>query len=250
MDIKDGNIHCLNYGGGTQTVAMVVLVVNGVLPRPDHVIIADTSREVSSTWQYLDEHIQPLIGRELDMQVEVAPHSLAKVDLYSNNGGILVPAFTPTGKLRAWCSGEWKARVVARYLRSIHPKGAFSNWIGFSLDEQRRIKSNGEGRIYPLIALAITRSDCERIIVGAGLPLPDKSRCWCCPNQHNQEWRGLSPEEMQKAIALDNEIRETDLGRGEGGLFLHHSATPLGEADLDVPDRKIPPGCQSGLCFL
>ena len=250
MDIKDGGIHCLNYGGGTQTVAMVILVVKGVLKRPDHFVIADTGREVGTTWAYLEEHIQPLLARELGMQVEVAPHALATVDLYSRGGNLLLPAYTPTGKLRTWCSGEWKARVVARYLRSIHPKGKFWHWIGFSLDEKRRIKSDDKGRLYPLIALAITRSDCERIIVEAGLPLPDKSRCWCCPNQHNQEWRGLSSEEMRMAVELDNEIRENDWARGEGGLFLHHEASPLEETDLDVPDRKIPPGCQSGLCFL
>ena len=247
---NDGSIQCLNYGGGIQTVAMVVLVVKGVLKRPDHLVIADTGREVATTWKYLDEHVQPLISRELGMQIEIAPHSLATVDLYSHKGDLLLPAFTTTGKLRTWCSGEWKARVVDRYLRALYPKGKFRHWIGFSLDEQRRIKSDDKGRIYPLIDLAVARSDCERIIAAAGLPLPDKSRCWCCPNQHNQEWLSLPPEEMQRAIALDNEIRENDWGRGEEGLFLHHSATPLGEANLDMPDRKIPPGCQSGLCFL
>lgn len=39
------NIEILNYGGGRQTVAMCILIKRGVLPRPDHIIIADTGRE-------------------------------------------------------------------------------------------------------------------------------------------------------------------------------------------------------------
>lgn len=42
----------LSYGGGVQTVAMVALVLQGRLPRPDMIVIADTSREKQSTWDY------------------------------------------------------------------------------------------------------------------------------------------------------------------------------------------------------
>ena len=36
-----------SYGGGKQTVAIVTLILEGKLPRPDLVVMADTSREVT-----------------------------------------------------------------------------------------------------------------------------------------------------------------------------------------------------------
>ena len=241
-------MNILNYGGGTQTVAMVILVANGVLPKPDRIIIADTGREVSSTWRYLDEYIQPFVEKRIGMRVEIASHDLATVDLYSHQGVLLLPAFTKSGKLSNWCSNEWKARVVTRYIRQTYPRGQITNWIGFSLDEVRRVKG-AKGRIYPLIGHAITRADCERIIATAGLPQPRKSRCWCCPNQSNEEWRSMSMDEMTAAIELDEAIRAEDIERNEGGFFLHHSRQPLADADFSVEDRHAS-GCQLGLCFI
>src|SRR5205823_5953839 len=43
----------LAYGGGTQTVGMCLLVGTGSLPRPDRIVMADTGREVRSTFAYL-----------------------------------------------------------------------------------------------------------------------------------------------------------------------------------------------------
>ncbi len=83
----------LSYGGGKQSVAMCLLVAQGKLPRPDHIVIANTGREAQSTWDYLGTHVQPMLA-EVGLKVEVAPHSLATVDLYGHNGDLLMPAFT------------------------------------------------------------------------------------------------------------------------------------------------------------
>ena len=72
-----------SYGGGTQTAAIAVLVLQGRLPRPDHIIMADTGREATATWDYLDTVVQPALEAE-GMRVEVAPHSLASKDLWDN----------------------------------------------------------------------------------------------------------------------------------------------------------------------
>src|ERR1043165_6024182 len=122
-----------SYGGGRQTVAMCILIARGILPRPDVIVAADTGREAPSTWEYLDRYVQPMLA-EHGMRVEIAPHSLSKVDLYAHNGDLLVPAFTATGKLPTFCSTEWKARVVRRWLREREVTRA-RVWIGFALDE-------------------------------------------------------------------------------------------------------------------
>jgi len=244
----------LNYGGGSQTVCMCVLIAEGVLPRPDRIVIADTGREVNSTWIYLDQHMRPYLKKH-GMTVETAPHTLAKVDLHSHQGSLLLPVFTQTGKLRGWCSGEWKTEVVRRYLRSVEIRSA-TQWIGYAYDEKRRWQGktmdDGPWRMrFPLVELAICQADCPVIIKKAGLPPVSKSRCWMCPNQPNAEWRELrdhSPEEFEKACVVDEAARDED---EMGGVFLHQSRVPLREADLDAKDRKEPDRqCSLGICFV
>ena len=242
-----------NYGGGRQTVAMCILIKKGVLPRPDYTIIANTDREKPSTWDYLTEITQPLLAT-IGLQVEIAPHSLAKVDLYGHNGDLLVPVFTTNGKLSAFCSTEWKARVVNRYLRSKGIETAsIINWIGFAWDERKRIKGT-DGRRFPLCDLMLTKADCISIIEDEGLPLPYPSSCWFCPNMHNEEWRGVkeySPTDFEKACQIDEELRTEDIERGNGGVWLHHSRKPLREANLNEDDRREPMRqCGLGLCMI
>ena len=239
----------LSYGGGTQTVAMCVLVAQGKLPKPDYVIASDTGREMPTTWEYAHKYMRPLLA-SVGLELHIAPHTLATVDLYSGNSDLLVPAYTDTGKLPTYCSNEWKQRVVHRYARQVLGTGTdLLNWIGFSLDEVKRIK-NEDGRRYPLVELMLTRADCEYIIDQAGFPLPRKSRCWMCPHQHNAEWREVrdNPALWQQAIGLDQEIRDND---ERGGVYLHPQRVPLELADIDADDRREPNRqCAFGVCFV
>jgi len=249
----------LSYGGGTQTAAMCVLVAQGKLPKPDYVIAADTGREMPSTWEYANTYMRPMLA-SVGIELHVAPHTMATVDVYANNGDLLVPVFTDTGKLPTYCSNEWKARVVARYARRVlGVEGVMVNWIGFSLDEVRRVKpiTDETGRVvpdqtrrYPLIDLLLTKSDCQYIIESAGLPLPRKSRCWCCPHQSNSEWREVrgDAELWRQATDLDQELRYND---ERGGVYLHAQRVPLELADLERNDRREPDRqCAFGLCFV
>jgi hypothetical protein len=259
-------IDVLSYGGGRQTVAMCHLIARGIVERPDRVVIADTGREKGSTWSYADAHVRPLL-RPLGLEIEVAPHSLATVDLFARNGDLLMPLYTPTGKLSAYCSNEWKQRVVRRHLRATGTDGACC-WIGFAVDESDRIKerTTRRGQLdgdeppakwpdrYPLAELMLTKANCRRIIEDAGWPLPPPSSCWMCPNMPNAEWREVRanrPAEFEAACRLDEDLRAEDLARGHGGVWLHASRLPLRVADLDAPDRREESRqCGLGMCFL
>lgn len=226
---------------------MCVLVAQGKLPHPDAIIAADTGREMPTTWAYLDAHVRPLLFPHV---VHVAPHTLATVDTHAHNGDLLLPAFTATGKLQTYCSTEWKRRVVERYARrTLGITGPLVHWIGFSLEERKRVKGDADRR-YPLLDLMLTRADCERIILDAGLPLPSKSRCWMCLHQTNAEWREVrdNPALWAQAVALDAEIRETD---ERGGVWLHRSLIPLDVAPIeDDSGRDVGRQCGLGLCFV
>lgn len=245
----------LNYGGGRQTVAMCLLIAKGILPKPDRIVMADTSREKPTTFDYLETYTRPLM-REHGIEIEIAERRHATVDMYSHKGTLLVPVFTPTGKLSAYCSGEWKRDVVERHLREQGVKGG-TTWLGFSYDEKKRWARSIETTRHnhtvacPLVDLMITTADCLSVIRRHGWPEPHISSCWMCPHQRNEEWaytRDNNPDLFAEACRIDEELRAND---EQGGVWLHHSRVPLSEADLTVAERpEVIRQCTLGTCFI
>lgn len=260
-------------GGGTQSAAIAVLISQGKLPVPERCVMADTSRECSQTWDYLENYLRPLLFESAGLEVEIVPHSYSRVDLFSKPTArkpeqILLPAWTNrgVGRLRPFCSGEWKRDAVYRWLREPERgygrKNPIVQWLGFSRDELGRCKPAKQKWVeihWPLImnyGLTLTRKDCVQIVVNAGLPTPPKSRCWMCPHQTNAEWRELSsnyPQEFAAAVEIDNRIIEWDK---RDGLYLHRSGVPLAQADLSSPDAPEHPlfgrgeDCDAGMCWI
>ena len=242
-----------SYGGGKQSVAIITMILDGTLPRPDLIVIANTSREVSSTWEYMNEIVQPAL-KNIGMDVAVACHDLATVDLYASNGDILIPAFTNggKGKLPTHCSNEWKQRVIKRWLKRIGIEET-DVWLGISLDEAERMKPSGANwyrHVYPLIEIAPTsRSGCIERIKAFGWPEPNKSRCWMCPNQSPWEWRNMKrelPRDFAKAVELEERMRQSD-----SDLYLHKLGIPLPDAISKSEEQTdMFDGCDSGYCFV
>ena len=245
----------LSYGGGRQTTAMCVLIARGVLPRPDRIVMADTGRERPSTWAYLAAHVQPMLS-PLGLAVEIVSPANGEPCVHSNAGDLIIPAFTATSKFASFCSGTWKRDRVNSYLSG---GGGGEKWIGFAVDEGRRIRKalGSDGRSgwklrFPLAELCLTTADCLRLVVAHGLPEPAVSSCWMCPNQRNSEWRQIrvDAELWAKACEMDEQIRADDLASGGDGIWLHHSRVPLREADLDAPDGEAARQCGLGMCFV
>ena len=248
-----------SYGGGTQSVAIAVLVAQGRLPKPECVVIADTGREATETWEYHEAYTASLLA-SVGVTVEVAPHALATRDLYATDGKTILPMYSAEGALRAFCSGEWKRDVLKRYLRSkgYGPAHPVLTWIGMSLDEPERLRQSDtkwQRLHWPLcFDVPMTRAECRALVVAAGLPEPPKSSCWMCPYRGNAQWRRLKeryPEDWARAVALDEEVREGD---PQKALYLHQSRVPLRDADLgeDEAVADLPlfgAGCSTGHCW-
>lgn len=251
-----------SYGGGTQSIALALLIAAGRLPRPERIIMADTGREASETWEYTAQYVAPLLAT-LGLTIEMAGHDLATVDLYSHKGDLLMPAFTGHGgQLSLFCSKEWKARVVQRYLRALGygPARPVTMWMGMSLDEIGRLRPGDydwQDKAYPLVFdVPMTRGECRQLIRDYGWPDPPKSSCWMCPYRRNSQWarlRDAYPADWAAAVAMDTAIRERDAAHD---VYLHHSGQPLATADLSVPDEPELPlfgqvtGCDSGYCMV
>ncbi len=241
-------------GGGLQSTAIGVLIAEGRLPVPDLAVIVDTAREVSSTWDYLRDTLNPYLKAKRGFEVTIIPPTFKRVDLFAPDGTTITPAYTDAGRISAFCSGEWKRDAIERYLRSIGVKDCVQ-WLGFSTDERKRATGKAHRPwlrpAYPLIDLGISRWGCEEIVRKAGLPLPKKSRCWMCPHQNAEEWAEVlaNPTEWAQAVAVDDAIRAMD--PRDAGLYLHSSRVPLTLADLTVPEADEPlyRNCQEAGCF-
>ncbi|MBI7541383.1 hypothetical protein JEV92_04190 [Pseudomonas aeruginosa] len=243
-------------GGGVQSAAIAALIVQGRIAPPDLAIIVDTEREQSTTWDYMDQVIQPALAA-----VGVTLHRVRKSefehrDLYGGASGdtLLIPVFTTyggdVGKLSNYCSAYWKREVVKRWANAQGVK-AVDNWLGISIDELGRVAKDKGGKWqnrYPLIEQCMNRGDCVALVHRMGWPAPPRSSCWNCPNHTQEEWRDIrdnKPADWRQAIALDRDIRERD-----PHAFLHPDCVPLDQADLDDSNGVLfGHGCVSGHCF-
>jgi hypothetical protein len=239
-------------GGGTQSAAIAALIIQGRIEKPDAAVMVDTEREKSQTWRYLHTVLQPALSAA-GVTLQVVPKGdFATVDLYGKNGDLLLPVYTADGgKLGGFCSNEWKRRVIMRWCRA-QGFTAVQNWLGYSLDEVKRVKAQSEQWFqpwYPLIELRLRRADCVNIVEAMGWPTPPRSACWMCPHMTNEEWRHLretDPADFQKAIVLDQLVRDED-----SNAFIHRSGMPLADADLGADDVQGELfGCDSGQCFV
>jgi len=246
----------LSYGGGKQTISIVTLALAGKLPMPDVFVMADTGREVQTTFDYLETHVQPALAK-VGRHVEIVSHNYASVDLWRGDD-LLLPAFTrqagKLGKLPTYCSNEWKTRVIQRWLRD-QGVDDVDMWIGISLDEVERMKPSGLNwyrHVYPLIDMVhFHRSHCVNQITRFGWPVPEKSRCWMCPNQSIIEWRrlhSLRDGDFDKAVALERELHQQD-----SDVYLHQFGEDLPEA-VARSERQtamtVFDSCDSGYCMV
>ena len=240
-------------GGGTQSTAIAVLILQGKLPKPDYAFIADTGRETEETWEYLNRWTNPALA-QIGLEVErLRPDSTPEI--FNSKGTMLIPAFfTEDAKASNFCSAYWKRDFVKRIAvqRKLVPA---VNWLGISTDEMRRVGTprakNWQLR-YPLIFDCPTsREQCVKLIADYGWPKAPKSSCWMCPNRRDAQWihlRDNRPEEFAKAIEFDRELRER-----KQDAFLHESRTPL-ELVVLQEKRGNENGqlalCDSGECFV
>lgn len=244
-----------SYGGGTQSVAIAVLVLQGKLPRPDYVVMTDTRRERTRTFTYLNEVVQPALDAIHLNVVVISKDDYRAPDLYSDKKhSLLIPAFTDQngriGKLPTFCSKEWKSRIVRRYMTETVGVAEYSQWLGFSIDELERMKHNEIQQVtneYPLIDLRYSREMCAALVESFGWPKPPKSACWMCPNRSDLNWLDMKrrdPEDFQRAVIFEQEIQKSD-----PHVWLHNSGKPLDQVDFNEAQADMFMGCSDEACM-
>lgn len=263
-DPRDIRPVILSYGGGVQTVALCCLVADGRLPRPERIVIADTGREASTTWQYTDAYMRPLMRERCGLEIEIAPHKLARVDLMDTQDlderNLMLGLYLAGGgRMVALCSSEWKRDPIRKWLRlqGYGRNNPVRMWLGISIDELQRARTSNLKWVehwWPLIMdIPTSRAGCVAIIERMGLPIPERSSCWMCPNRGDQQWqrlKAISPQDFAQAVEVDRYIRT--LPRFET-CYLHRSCQPLDQVEFERhPGQSTFADleCNSGECWV
>ena len=274
-DRRPTGIRAISFGGGQQSMALLVLAARGEIDFPLFLFanVGDDS-EHPGTLRYFTEYAQPFaedhgielielhrIGQRGDRAGEVRTlyGDLTRED--SRSIGIPVH-LNGGGPGNRQCTARYKIEVVARELarRGATEEDPATVGMGISLDEIHRANSRSpvphERVVYPLLDRGLRRTDCQRIIREAGLPIPPKSSCWFCPFHRPSEWQDMrrtEPVLFAKACDLEAQLVERRQALGKDPAYLTGLGKPLAEAIPDgvdvLPLDDGDGSCDSGWCM-
>jgi hypothetical protein len=250
----------ISLGAGVQSTALLCLSANGLLPKADYAIFADTGWEPAAVYTHLDR-LEREVAEPAGIPVlRVSAGNIRRDALDPNHRCASMPLHIlnedgKAGMTRRQCSGEYKVKPIKKKVRELlgypHPKrvpkGVFvEQWIGISTDEFHRAKDADVAYMrnrHPLISeMNWSRADCIRYLTDLGLADTPTSSCLGCPFHGNAQWRHIrdtSPAEWDDVVAFDAAIREGNAranatgNRLLGQAFLHRSRVPLAQAPID-----------------
>ena len=170
-------IEVLNFGAGVQSTTLLLMSLDGVLPKLDNVIFADTQWEPAAVYRHLEWCKKIAASKGLEISVRTAGN--LREDLLEFWGPrrksadgkryASIPAYirNPDGSrgiVRRQCTSEYKIDVIDRFIRreviGLAPRQRWPKdrvvrqWIGISCDEfQRMKKTTSANRVlwHPLI---------------------------------------------------------------------------------------------------
>ncbi|MFE0188020.1 hypothetical protein [Streptomyces sp. NPDC058989] len=237
---------------------MLALSAQGILPRVDYAIFADTGWEPQAVYSHLDRLKREIAGPAGIPVLHVSSGNIRNDALDPDHRFASMPLYirNKDGKpgMTRQCTGEYKIKPIKKKVRELLgypyptriPRDVFvEQWVGISTDEFHRAKDSGVKYMrnrHPLIDMNWSRSDCVHYLTSLGLADTPKSSCLGCPFHGNAQWRHIrdsSPSEWEDVVAFDAAIRKGNAranatgNRLLGEAFLHRSRVPLSEAPID-----------------
>lgn len=258
------DLRVLSLGAGVQSSALLLLMCEGELPKPDVAIFADTQAEPQGVYDYLEYLTGFATAAGIDV-VKVTSGSLEDDVLrFEKRPGRgtqpSIPAFVRQkakvlGKeapalgapMRRFCTKDYKINPQTTQMRTMLglqpgqrvPKGTLVQQVfGISTDEIVRMKDSRLPWIvndYPLIDLGMSRQDCIDWIISHGYREPAKSACYFCPYHDDEAWQRLKVDEpaaFAQAVEFDHAIRSGVIRGADSEVFLHRTLQPLELVDF------------------
>lgn len=253
----------LSLGAGVQSTAVLLLACEGVIPRFDAALFADTGWEPGAVYA----HLRRLRSHAADAGIPVLTVSAGNIRtdaLDPRHRFVSMPLHTlnpdgSRGLARRQCTSEYKIIPLKRAARELlgypHPRrvprGVYvEQSIGISTDEVARVKNSGVAflhNVFPLLELGFDRARCDQYLAERGFAGTVKSACVGCPFHGNAGWRWIrdhDPEGWAQAVEFDRAIRHgypraSENGQGlRGQYFLHRSCVRLDRVDLSPPAKS------------
>ncbi|NII26212.1 hypothetical protein HB364_14050 [Pseudoflavitalea sp. X16] len=266
------SMQIISLGLGVQSVALYYMSSMRLLPVADYAIVADTGREKSSTYAYLN-HLLQWQQKNAGIPIIVKKDKNLFTDLLNQNNShgnrfSSIPSYTrnsdgTTGMLRRQCTNEYKIQVVDNAIRDLYGLGKYQRrpqtfvWKGISMDEVERMdqpRSSWKTNVYPFTGFEFDREGWRRILwmppmdrnqiiswyVHQNLPVPEKSACVFCPYQSDAGWAKMkrdAPDDFADAIRIDNAIRNSTTKGIQNPCYLHKSLKPLDQINFTSTDE-------------
>ncbi|MFD0305290.1 hypothetical protein [Streptomyces sp. NPDC127119] len=238
---------------------MLALSAEGILPKVDYAIFADTGWESKAVYIHLDR-LEKEIATPAGIPIlRVSSGNIRNDALDPDHRFASMPLYIlnqdgKQGMTRRQSTGEYKIKPIKKKVRELLgypypqriPNGIFvEQWVGISTDEFHRAKDADVRYMrnrHPLIDLNWSRRDATRYLDSIGLNSTPKSSCLGCPFHGNAQWRNIrdtSPAEWQDVVEFDAAIRAGNARANASGnpllgqAFLHRSRVPLDQAPID-----------------
>ncbi len=194
---REPDLVVLNLGAGRQSVALLAMACEGLIPKPDLVIHADTGDERKLTILYVEQVVRPACAAAGIPFLVVSNGNIREDTLRSVREGTRIanaPYFVDKGngkrgKLNRLCTSEYKIVPIERAIRErlgiapglrVHTKAHpyhVEQWIGIASEESRRANGN--------------RIPCRHKVPGGKVRTPKVGTCDEHPTGRPHPWSTL-----------------------------------------------------------
>lgn len=208
----------LTFSGGKQSSCLLWMLLNGDIPRPEHLIVltANPGMENSNTYRYVDRMFdlcwkagieaikakgpnlyEDLVGlSQTDKKrFDTPPYWTLPAELVKDRPD-LKTVEKKQGRLLQGCTKHYKIAPMDRAIRIVLERdfgisrvtrnlgvGIVEKWIGFSYSEVIRMSDPLQKYVvfrYPLIEMKMTNEDVLKYFKDRDLELPPRSVCNAC----------------------------------------------------------------------
>ena len=230
--------HILSFGGGVNTVALMIILVEEGFPL-DEVVFSDTGGEAPETYDYLETVDIYLKNHEIPFRT-VSKRISTRDLLGTCTHRKVIPSV-----MWRWCTRDFKVRPIHAYYRSLDAH--INQYMGIAFDEIDRMKDSRVDyvtNLYPLIDRRMDRDNCVDVIEAAGLPIPVKSGCYFCPFNSRGRWEWLletHPELFENSVRLEENSKHFPGQRLTDQVFRDRAVITLREfGEMVKAGRPIP----------
>ncbi|RLG32860.1 3'-phosphoadenosine 5'-phosphosulfate sulfotransferase (PAPS reductase)/FAD synthetase [Methanosarcinales archaeon] len=204
-------LYVASLSGGKDSVAMLLLIHKKKMPL-DKIVFMDTGVEFDETYKTIEDVNKWAIKSFGFGVTTIKPKHdfIYYITKYRRKKGphIGQPYIFPNPRSR-WCSNNLKIQPFKRFMKAYlkrNNKEAYMTYIGYAVNETRRIKNKKQNEIYPLVTYNISEKEALEMCYQAGFDFYGlykkfkRSSCWLCPFQREKDLITLKKYYPEKLI--------------------------------------------------